>query len=293
MERVVTTLVFGGAVTDVVRRGAAWDVRQGGSAWNVARVLASLGSPCEFLGTLSTDEFGEEFVRVGETGGVGLRFAARTNAPTPLSVVHDPEAGRYVFYAKGCADSQFEGVPGDAWTNATAAYFGGVTLVRQPRFLHAAEEARERGLTIVYDPNFRPAHADEYRAAFPEYLKSATLLKVSDGDLRGVLPHLDLDDALAFVRNANSAVTVLLTLGAHGARLIGPDFDVSHPGFPVEIVDTVGAGDASIAALLHAHLTGPLDPPAHLSFSLAAAAAACRRPGAYAPSLSEVLEVNI
>lgn len=277
---------------DFVRHGDTWDVRQGGSAWNVARVLAALGSPCEFVGTLSTDEFGEAFVTAGETSGLGLRFAARADAPTPLSVVHDSEAGRYVFYAAGCADSQFAGLPEHAWSNATAAYFGGVTLVRQPRFLRAAEEASERGLTLVYDPNFRSAHANEYRAAFPEYVKLASLLKVSDGDLRGVLPHRSLDDALAFVREANPAVTILLTLGAHGAKLIGPDFDVSHRGFPVEIVDTVGAGDASIAALLHARLTSPFDPAAHLSFSLAAAAAACRRPGAHAPSFSEVLEVS-
>ncbi|PYE54592.1 carbohydrate kinase family protein [Deinococcus yavapaiensis] len=287
----MTVLVFGGAVMDFVRRGDAWDVRQGGSAWNVSRVLAALGSPCEFVGALGTDEFGEEFVRAGEASGVGLRFAVRVDAPTPLSVVHDSEASRYVFYARGCADSLFESVPEEAWPGATAAYFGGVTLVRQPRFLRAAEQARERGSRIVYDPNFRPAHADEYRAAFPRYLKLATLLKVSDGDLRGVLPHASLDEALAFVRNANPSVTVLLTLGADGARLIGPDFDVSHEGFAVKIVDTVGAGDASIAALLHAHLTAPPDPSAHLSFSLAAAAAACRRPGAYAPPLSEVLEV--
>jgi fructokinase len=55
----------------------------------------------------------------------------------------------------------------------------------------------------------------------------------------------------------------------------------------VRVVDTVGAGDASIGALLYSFMTWPeRDGGAHLRFAVAAGAAACMSPGATPPSLS-------
>ncbi|GGO26099.1 carbohydrate kinase family protein [Deinococcus humi] len=290
-------LACGGAVMDFVNGGQdGWQVRAGGSAWNVARVLASLGLPTAFVGTLSTDPFGDRLAQEGSGQGIDLRFTPRVDAPTAVSVIHRSHPAQYAFYAENAADSQFSGLATDAWSGAGAAYFGGITLVRDPArasFLLLAREARRRGLLTVYDPNYRPQLADAYRAVYAEYVALANLIKVSEDDLTGLMPHLTPAEGLAQLRALNPAATVLLTLGEQGARLIGPDAEVGHAGYPVHVADTVGAGDASIGGLLYATLRAPpVPPPERLAFALACAAAACTRTGAHAPTLTEILTVQ-
>lgn len=286
-------LSFGGAVIDLVNGGKdRWRARAGGSAWNVARVLVALGQPAAFVGALGDDPFAGRLIAEGEAHGLDLSLTQRVQSPTALSVIHQTQPAQYAFYAENGADSQFSGPPGNAWEDVTAAYFGGITLVREParpRFLALAREARGQGVTLVYDPNYRPQLADAYQEAFPRYVALADLIKVSEEDLAGLLPWLTLEQGLAWVHEVNPGVTVLLTLGAGGARLTGPTVDLHHPGFPVDVADAVGAGDASIAGLLYSTLHDPQAPPArHLAFALACAAAACTRSGAHAPSLTEV-----
>lgn len=301
-------LCFGGAVMDFVPAGPdQWQARAGGSAWNVARVLASLGLSAAFVGTLSHDPFGERLIREGEAGGLDLHFAPRTEAPTALSVIHRTDPAQYVFYAHQAADAQFSGPAAPLWTaslpdragsqtQAVAAYFGGITLMRDPAraaFLPLAREARARGLTVVYDPNFRSQLAASYREAFKEFVPLAHLIKVSEDDLTGLMPNLTPVEGLQYLRTLNPEATILLTLGERGARLLTPHADLVHAGYRVRVADTVGAGDASIAALLYATLRAPpLPPPQALAFALACAAAACTRPGAHAPTLDEVHAVQ-
>lgn len=286
-------LSFGGAVIDLVNGGGdLWRARAGGSAWNVARVLVALGQPTAFVGALGDDPFADRLIAEGGAHGLDLSLIQRVNAATALSVIHRTHPAQYAFYAEKAADSQFGGFSLDTWEDVSAAYFGGVTLMRgpaRPHFLALAREARDRGVRVVYDPNYRPQLAGAYREAFPQYVPLADLIKVSGEDLAGLRPDLTPEEALAWMRALNPGATVLLTLGADGARLIGPGVDLHHPGFGVDVADTVGAGDASIAGLLYATLHDPQAPPArHLAFALACAAAACTRPGAHAPGLPEV-----
>ena len=258
------------------------------------------GLSAAFVGTLSRDPFGERLLREGEAAGLDLRFAPRVEAPTALSLLHQTDPAQYVFYAEQAADAQFSGPAGTLWDGAqdraVAAYFGGITLVRAPAraaFLPLAYEARERGLTVVYDPNFRPQLAAAYREAFLQYVPLAHLIKVSEDDLTGLLPDSSPTEGLEQLRALNPDATVLLTLGEKGARLLTPHTDVLHAGYRVEVADTVGAGDASIAALLYAVLRTPSLPPLQqLAFALACAAAACTRHGAHAPTLADIHSVQ-
>ncbi|MFB9991116.1 carbohydrate kinase [Deinococcus oregonensis] len=293
-------LCFGGAVMDLVPAGPdQWQARAGGSAWNVARALASLGLSAAFVGTLSQDPFGVRLIREGEASGLDLQFAPRTEAPTALSLLHRTDPAQYVFYAHQAADSQFGAAPllwAGLWEGTVAAYFGGITLVRDPAraaFLPLAREARARGLTVVYDPNFRSQLAGAYRESFLDYVPLAHLIKVSEDDLTGLMPNLTPAEGLKHLRALNPEATILLTLGEQGARLLAPHADVVHAGYRVQVADTVGAGDASIAALLYAALRAPpVPPPQQLAFALACAASACTRPGAHAPTLADVHAVQ-
>ncbi|AFZ65639.1 carbohydrate kinase family protein [Deinococcus peraridilitoris] len=285
-------LAFGGVVMDFVQDGrGGWSVREGGSAWNVARALRALGVRTAFIGALGEDPFAAQLRRQGHAHGLDLQYSQTVRANTALSVIHRTHPPQYVFYAEHAADSQFSQMPEAAWQDVSAVYFGGITLVRQPAraaFLRYAHEARSRGLTVVYDPNFRAPEAVAYQETFEAYLQLADLVKVSHEDLAGLLPHLSPDEALAHLRARRPDATILLTLGEHGARLITRDADLHHGGYEVRVADTVGAGDASIAGLLYAVLKTDRSPPDRLAFALACGAAACTQSGAHAPSLSEI-----
>jgi fructokinase len=96
--------------------------------------------------------------------------------------------------------------------------------------------------------------------------------------------------ALAQLRAMNPAATVLVTRGPESAMLRDGAAVIEAKPPRVEVVDTVGAGDASIGGLLFSLMSAPQRAwPEHLAFALAAGAAACGHAGAHAPTLDEVV----
>ena len=112
---------------------------------------------------------------------------------------------------------------------------------------------------------------------------------MSDEDLRGLFRTEDAGAALARLRSFNPAARVLLTRGAQGAELhVGRA--VHRQASPqVDVVDTVGAGDAAMGGWLYSLMTQADAPPeAHLKFAVAAGTAACLSSGAVPPDLAAV-----
>ena len=115
-------------------------------------------------------------------------------------------------------------------------------------------------------------------------LEDSTILKLNDEELRDVgemftLPGSETEILRSLLRTF-PLVMIALTKGRKGSRLIGRDQDVHHPGYPVEAVDTVGAGDAFTAALA----VGYLKRMSWEDISEAAnrlASQVCTRPGAW------------
>jgi sugar/nucleoside kinase (ribokinase family) len=100
----------------------------------------------------------------------------------------------------------------------------------------------------------------------------------------------DLERALRAIRRRHAGL-LCVTLGARGAVLLAGDQIIRQDAFPVDAVDTTGAGDVFRAGLIYALLRG--DPPeAMLRFACAAAAVSCTRRGAMAsvPTLADVAQ---
>jgi fructokinase len=142
---------------------------------------------------------------------------------------------------------------------------------------------------ISYDPNYRLLMDERYDATLRRMTALADVIKVSEEDLEGLFRSSDTAAAFATLRSWNPGATYLYTKGGDGASLHIGDLAWSQPAPKVAVVDTVGAGDASIAALawsmMHRADATPLQ---HLQFSVAAGAAACLGAGASPPSLAEI-----
>ena len=211
--------------------------------------------------------------------------------------VHETSPPRYYFIGTDSADLAFDPklLPND-WTRSCEwLHCGGISLAREPlrdQLIGMLESAKAAGVRISFDPNFRNLMTATYDATLERVASVADVIKVSDEDLRGLFRTRDEDAALAQLKAFNPHASILLTRGAEGAELHVGGQRLHQASPSVDIVDTVGAGDASIGGLLCSLMNHPAaDWPAHLRFAIAAGTAACLQPGASPPTLGSVLAV--
>ncbi len=246
-------LVGGEALYDLVAHAdGSVDGHPGGGPFNTARTIGRLRQPVAYLGRLSTDRLGMTHERMLREDGVDLSATTRTDDPSTLALasLDDDGVASYSFYAAGTA------APGLTPAAALAAlppevaalHVGTLGLVLEP--LAAALEAvvgRLAGRTmVVVDPNCRPwviDAPDVYRARLEHIFQMADLVKVSEEDLAWLDPGQPAFDAARAVLDYGPKV-VLLTRGPEGATIVMPDAKIEVPSIPVDVVDTIGAGDA-------------------------------------------------
>lgn len=305
-------LVCGEALMDLfavgdTAAGMQLDARIGGSPLNVAIGLARLAQPVAFLGAVSTDILGQRLMRALADEGVDTSATVRTAAPTTLSLVGLDAGGApsYAFHGSGGAEREL-GRCALQRVAATlrAVHVGSYATVVEPiaSTLRALIE-RERGRALIAcDPNVRlnvEPDAARWKAQLEWMLPRCDLLKISDEDLGLLFPGCAVADFAAHAL-ARGATALVVTRGAQGASVWSANASATVPGLNVDVVDSVGAGDAFQAALL-ARLaeTDALSAAAlvrlgaaqwHdvLGFAARAAAITCSRRGADMPRRSEL-----
>lgn len=273
----------------------------GGSPYNVAVGLGRLRVPTAFLGRVSSDHFGRLLRSHLANSGVSLELVSTAEEPTTLAFVHvGADEPNYSFYAEGTADRMLrpEHVPGLPASTALL-HLGSISLVLEPTASTLEDllrrEARRRVLSL--DPNVRPGLIDDperYRSRFRDWIDLVDIVKVSAADLAWLLPDTTASQAAAVWLEAG-VVLVLVTSGADGSLAFTATASASAACPQVDVVDTVGAGDAFTAgALAHLHDNGWLsrerlatlseaELEGVLAVSNEVAAATCTRAGADPP----------
>jgi fructokinase len=285
----------GEALTDLIRTGPdQWTSRTGGAGLNVARAMACLGVPSAFAGAISTDVFGQALQASAAAAGLDPRFLQPLAQAPLLAVVHQSAPPDYFFIGDDSADLHFapEQLPAGWEETAHWVHFGGISLARQPladRLVELATRLKARGVRISYDPNFRKLMDARYDPMLAKMTGLADVVKVSDEDLHGLFRTEDAAGALRSLRAMNPQAAILFTRGAAGAEYHAGARSWRAPAPAITVMDTIGAGDASIAAMLFSLMQQPqADGAEHLRFAVAAGAAACTRSGATPPSLDQV-----
>lgn len=286
-------VVFGEALTDIVQGAPGhWQGYPGGAPWNVARGLSQLGVDCAFAGSISKDSLGDEIAHQSQAAGLDMDFIQRVDTDPLVAIVASSQPPRYFF--AGESDLHFDGdrLPHGWLDAAQLCHFSCISLARQPlgdKLVAIARQVRAAGKQISYDPNWRNLMDSTYREqTFPTMVGLADVVKLSDEDLRQIYPGLDEHQALAQLRELNPAAQILFTRGEHGMVLHTLDGEYEQAAITVEVVDTVGAGDASMAGWLASGLLGMTDLNERLRFSAACASVSCSHAGAHAPTTAQV-----
>ena len=285
----------GEALTDMLRTGSdQWSSQVGGSTWNVARVMARLGVPSAFAGAVSLDVFGDALAGANDAAGLDRRFLQRYARSPLLAIVHELHPPTYYFIGDDSADLHFDAaqLPQGWMQGAQWVHFGGISLAREPlagKLVALAEELKAAGVRINYDPNFRVMMDERYDATLARMTALADVVKVSDEDLAGLFRHDDIDASFALLRSWNPQASFLYTRGAAGAALYRGEQVWQAAPPQIDVVDSVGAGDASIGGLLYSLMYRPeVDGGEHLRFAVAAGAGACLAAGGSPPSVELV-----
>ncbi|GGD98635.1 carbohydrate kinase [Aureimonas endophytica] len=278
----------------------------GGSCFNIAVALRRLGVPAGFVGALSTDFLGDLLRERFAAEGIDISRVTTGEEETTLALVSaEVAAPRYVFYDQASASRHWRPAPGLAdLAGIEAVHFGSVTLIGEPaagRYESFAREARRHCL-VTLDPNCRPSlvrDAAAYRARIDRMARGSDIVRMSDEDADYLYPGRSAAAIAADLR-ASGVALVVVTAAAAGATAFAASGERHVPAAPVDVADTIGAGDTFFAAFLTAlRQAGRLSRPglgalagedlaAALRFAAKAAAVTCSRPGADPPRLAEL-----
>lgn len=299
-------IVVGEALVDLVgqRGGRTLAAHPGGSPANVALGLGRLGVPVTLKTRLGRDSFGEMIRGHLEASGVRVDGGPGEGVSTSLAIAT---------LAAGIAsyDFRIEWDVGDLSplpVETRCLHTGSLATALAPgkdSVVDLIQREHERGrVTISYDPNVRPALLGEPARARPDIERLVTLsnvVKVSDEDLRWLYPDRS-DEEVAQDWLALGPALVVVTRGGAGVYAVAADVELRRDAVPIDLVDTVGAGDSFTSGLLdglhRADLVGAARRDALAGIDRATlesvveeaaliAAITCSRPGADPPTRAE------
>ena len=236
----------------------------GGAPFNVACHLRAAGAAVTMVTRVGNDQLGDEARRRVARFGVSTDLVqVDTSLPTGfvrVTVADDGNAAYDILEPAAWDNLETTRTLLDRADAAQAVVFGtlaqrgGVTRDTLRRILDT------RALKVL-DVNLRPPYDD--REIIRDSLRRADVVKLNEEEMQRLASWLDLRGDLqrtaAALAETFHCYTVCVTRGPHGAVLWRDGRWSEHPGFEVDVRDTVGSGDAFLAVLLAGLLKGTDD----------------------------------
>ena len=297
-------VVIGEALIDLlVRPDGSIEATAGGGPFNTARTIARLGQQVAFAGRLSTDAFGRRLRDRLVIDGVDLGLIVETADPTTLAVVESGVTGdvRYRFYLSGTSAPGLGMDAVEAIVRPAALHIGTLGLVLEPigSTVEAVVGRMPSETLVMADLNARPTATPDraaWVARIDRLLGRLDVLKASVDDLRFFRPGEEPIDTATVIGEDGPRV-VLVTDGPGPVRIVTADGVQTVEPPRVEVVDSVGAGDAFGGGFLAAWIgagRGRADLANRFaiidatSFAVRVASITCTRRGADPPTASEL-----
>ncbi|WP_137791231.1 aminoimidazole riboside kinase [Bacillus sp. E(2018)] len=233
----------------------------GGAPANVAVGVARLGSASTFLGKVGDDVLGSFMIETLKSYGVNAFHVYKTEEVRTgaVFVTLDPNGERsFDFYINPSADRFLEekDVQPSLFKEHKILHFGSISLIGEPSKSateKAVRLAKENGMWVSYDPNLRlslwktPAQA---RETILSMLKHADIVKISEEELEFITGLKKVEEGIKVLQEYDIPL-LFITLGDDGSYVVTKEGGEYIPAKRVSSVDTTGAGDAYVAAVLH------------------------------------------
>jgi fructokinase len=240
-------LVLGETVIDIVERDGTSTEHVGGSPANVAVGLARLGHRVRLVTDIADDDRGSRAREHFQESHVEVVSGAGGRTPTAVARIQADGSARYTFDISWDPPAPDLGIAAHVHTGSIAAFLSpGAETVRH--FL----ESLPSGVTTSLDPNIRPtligSHSDVLET-FEKLAAVCTVVKLSDEDAEWLYPAVDATDVVGRLLELGVRLAVV-TRGGDGLLVASRLARLEVPAARCDVVDTIGAGDSAMGAII-------------------------------------------
>jgi fructokinase len=235
--------------------------KAGGAPANVAAAIAALGGHVDMAAKVGKDPFGQHLIDLMSEMGVNTKWVIQDpNAFTTFAFVSLMEDGERDFFFNRGADGQLSmaDLAGLNLHEYNIVHFGSATGFLpgplQATYIDLLNKAKEAGALISFDPNYRhllfPNNTESFITQSWHYIAACDFFKLSDEEAL-LITGLDTVDAAAAALRTKTNAVFAITLGKEGTLLSTSHGTEIISSIPITAVDSTGAGDAFVGAVLY------------------------------------------
>ncbi|MEO8413884.1 MAG: carbohydrate kinase [Ginsengibacter sp.] len=235
--------------------------KAGGAPTNVAAAIAALGGDVLLSAKVGTDPFGQQLIDTMKDFGVSTIWMVQDkNYFTTFAFVSLMKDGERDFVFNRGADGQLsesdiEGVDLD---ECPIVHFGSATAFLpgplQNAYKSLLQKALEKNVFISFDPNYRQLlwknNIETFIAQSWYFMENCHFFKLSDEEAILITGGSSVHDA-AKILSEKTKATFAITLGKEGTLLMHQKNKIIVSSIPVKSIDSTGAGDAFVGAVLY------------------------------------------
>ncbi len=235
--------------------------KPGGAPTNVAAAIAALGGDVLLAAKVGADPFGKQLIDVMKDFGVSTVWMLqdKENFTTFAFVSLMSDGQRDFVFNRGAdgelSESDLEDIN---LGECSIVHFGSATAFLpgplQEAYKSLLQKAIDKHIFISFDPNYRHLLFKNNTATFIEqswhFMKHCHFFKVSDDEAMMLTGATSVNDA-ATILSTNTTATIAITLGKEGTMLVHQQNKIIVPGITVKSIDSTGAGDAFVGAILY------------------------------------------
>lgn len=247
------------------------EANPGGAPCNVLAMLKNLGKKTAFIGKIGNDALGKMLKKTVEDQGICIdNLVEDEEIHTTLAFVHSDKDGdrSFSFYRNPGADLmlQWEEINVDFLVNTKIFHFGTLSMTEEEIknvTKKAVQKAKENGVLISFDPNFRPPlwkDMEDARQQMWYGIGQCDILKISDDEILFLTGTKDIDEGIARIREKSRAKLICATMGKNGSKVYYKGKTVfGRPFLRKDTIETTGAGDTFMACVLNTVLEKGLE----------------------------------
>lgn len=235
--------------------------KPGGAPTNVAAAISALGGDVLLAAKVGDDPFGQQLTDVMKDFGVATTYIVHDKEHfTTFAFVSLMEDGERDFVFNRGADGQLSeaDIENIDLDECTIIHFGSATAFLpgplQQAYTSLLKKALDKNILISFDPNYRHLlfknNTESFITQSWYFIKQCHFFKVSDEEAMLITGCSSVNDAaLALIEKTDA--TFAITLGKEGTLLVNNNVKITVESIPVKPVDTTGAGDAFVGAVLY------------------------------------------
>ncbi|HDR5270620.1 carbohydrate kinase [Bacillus thuringiensis] len=238
--------------------GSDFEKKAGGAPANVAAAITKLGGHATFMGQVGNDPFGEFLEQTLQHAHVDTSMLIKDKQTTLAFVSINQDGERDFIFMRGAdGEYHFNSIDLSKIKTNDLIHFGSATaLLSSPlkdTYFQLMQYARDNGHFISFDPNYRSAlitDTEQFAQDCLAFIKHAHFVKVSQEEAIMLSKESNLQQSALKLLNYGAKV-VAITLGKDGTLLATKEGQTIIPSISIKQVDTTGAGDAFVGAMLY------------------------------------------